>query len=423
MPVTTRSKRSAKRGAPPPENEQAIRVEDSEPAVEPEPVVEPILPEPSFILTAADKCAARLAEHPSNVRDLTEPEQVIRNKLIRDLALTRCNPWKLSGLQSVLNLRNIYGVMSDIDLKECYFMKAWQFREDEFPLANWREMSVEEMKKAVKDAHPYFQQRRCRIYPPDKVDVDTLETKEEIVRAYSELTYVPEAVYKTAVGGAHVLRSLKAKKIESDYRSSDYLSWACRANLDTSVIREIADIVEGFAFDPDEPNNIKEWMSISVDFAVKGGNVEALEILDDRYMFDGLDGVDYRGRGPEYMTTAAGMGHDALIDYLAHGVDTQKGWGRPVTENVRGVDPSHLDETDGWNALHAAAYHGRIRTVKHLVEKYDFIDIHEEDESGNTALDSAEENGRTECAAFLRELMSTRRECLDETGQKRLREF
>ena len=56
-----------------------------------------------------------------------------------------------------------------------------------------------------------------------------------------------------------------------------------------------------------------------------------------------------------------------MIDYLAHGVDTQKGWGRPVTENVRGVDPSHLDETDGWNALHAAAYHGRIRTVKHLV--------------------------------------------------------
>ena len=85
---------------------------------------------------------------------------MIRNKLIRDLALTRCNPWKLSDLQSVLNLRNIYGVMSDIDLKECYFMKAWQFREDKFPLANWREMSVEEMKKAVKDAHPYFQQRR-----------------------------------------------------------------------------------------------------------------------------------------------------------------------------------------------------------------------------------------------------------------------
>jgi hypothetical protein len=36
-----------------------------------------------------------------------------------------------------------------------------------------------------------------RVYPPDKVDVDTLETKEEIVRAFWELTYVPmRTVYR-----------------------------------------------------------------------------------------------------------------------------------------------------------------------------------------------------------------------------------
>ena len=63
------------------------------------------------------------------------------------------------------------------------------------------------MKQEVRDAHPDF--GRLCVYPPDKVDVDTRETKEEIVRAFWELTYVPEMVHQTAVGGAHVLRSVK----------------------------------------------------------------------------------------------------------------------------------------------------------------------------------------------------------------------
>ena len=37
-----------------------------------------------------------------------------------------------------------------------------------------------------------------------------LKTKEEIVRAFWELTYVPSEVYETAVGGAHVLRAVTA---------------------------------------------------------------------------------------------------------------------------------------------------------------------------------------------------------------------
>ena len=57
---------------------------------------------------------------------------------------------------------------------------------------------------------------RRYVYPPGKVDVDTLETKEEIVRAFWELTYVPAEVYKTAVGGAHVLRSVKAGDVGED---------------------------------------------------------------------------------------------------------------------------------------------------------------------------------------------------------------
>ena len=72
-----------------------------------------------------------------------------------------------------------------------------------------------------------------------------------------------------------------------------------------------------------------------------------------------------------------------------------------------GVDPDGVDGIAGWIALHEAATWGRVRTVKHLVEKHN-VDIHEREWCGKTALDLAEENGRTECADYLRALQSTR---------------
>ena len=50
---------------------------------------------------------------------------------------------------------------------------------------------------------------------------------------------------------------------------------------------------------------------------------------------------------------------------------------------------------------------GRVRTVKHLVEKHK-VDIHKRDRYGKTALNMAEMYGWTECAAYLRALQSTR---------------
>jgi len=70
-----------------------------------------------------------------------------------------------------------------------------------------------------------------------------------------------------------------------------------------------------------------------------------------------------------------------------------------------GVDPNGAD-VYGRTALHRAAEYGHIRTVKHLVEKHN-VDIVGDDD-GNTALDLAEDWGMTECAAYLRALMSTR---------------
>jgi len=200
------------------------------------------------------------------------------------------------------------------------------------------------------------------------VDVDTLNTKEEIVRAFWELTYVPAEVYYAAVAGAHVLRSVKAWK-GNDYR---YLDWACRAGLDLPVIR-------GFA---EKCQEWQEWaINTAAQWAAMGGHTDVLDLLASE--FGARIGVDC-------LTAAAEWGHNAMIDHLAE---------------EYGVDPNGVDE-DGLTALHYAAWNGRVRTVKHLVEKHN-VDIQKRDEVGKTALDRAEDNDRTECAAYLFELTYT----------------
>ena len=76
-----------------------------------------------------------------------------------------------------------------------------------------------------------------------------------------------------------------------------------------------------------------------------------------------------------------------------------------------GVDPN--GDSGGCTALHKAAKEGRVRTVKHLIEKHN-VDIHKRGEDGWTALDSAEEKGRTECAAVLRGYGATNGEPVEE---------
>jgi len=234
-------------------------------------------PEEPF--TAAERCAKRLARQSRarrdarDNRDLTLGEQVLRNPLIRDLSIQDLNPFKLSDLQHILNLRGFYRLLPDVDLKECYFEGACEFRKDEFVLANWREMSVEEIKEEVRGAHPEIG-GRC-VYPPGKVDVNTLNTKEEIVRAFWELTYVPVEVYYAAVGGAHVLRLVKAGDVGEDPEVvGEYLAWACRAGLDFSVIRGLAEKCSGGGIDS------------AARCAALGGHADVLNLLASEFGAD-----------------------------------------------------------------------------------------------------------------------------------------
>jgi hypothetical protein len=79
-------------------------------------------------------------------------EEVIFCKLIRDGVLRHLNPWKLSDLQCVLEMRCFEGLLSDEDLKEVYFQRMWGFKEEDFVLAGWREMSVEDVKDKILSA-------------------------------------------------------------------------------------------------------------------------------------------------------------------------------------------------------------------------------------------------------------------------------
>ena len=101
---------------------------------------------------------------------------------------------------------------------------------------------------------------------------------------------------------------------------------------------------------------------------------------------------EYRGdTDVTLFLSAVRRGDDAMIDLLVERY---------------GVDPNGAGSR-GRTALHWAAMRGRVRTVKHLVEKHN-VDIHKRDRLyGETALDVAESRRRTECAAYLREVTYT----------------
>jgi len=295
-----------------------------------------------------------------------------------DELLPHFNPFRLHELQEVLSLRGVFvdtdegrrRLITDDDLKECYFENAWGFRKDEFVLAGWREMSVEAMKEEVLKAQPLI---NGPVYPPCKVNVDTLETKEAIVSAFWELTYVPREVYQTAVRSAHVLGLVEAGKVGENPRLG--LRWACRAGLDASVIRVLA----GKCGRLDT--------STAAVSAASGGHTDVVDLLASEF-YARRDIRDF-GIGRLCLMRAAWWGHEAMIDHLVERY---------------ALDPN-AEDTRGWTALRCAAKHGRVRTVQHLVEKHN-VDIHAytRDRTGKTALYWAEVNGRTECASYLREL-------------------
>ena len=169
-------------------------------------------------------------------------EDALFCKLIRDGILKHFNPRKLSDLQYVLELRCFKGLVSDEDLKEMYFKRAWGVREWEFELATWQELSVEEIQERVREALP-----QGVPPPPSMADVSSLDTKESIMREYGALAYVPGDVYLNAVRGAHVLRTIRQVGVENMDGTTvgDCLVGACGAGMDLSLISTLVGTRDG----------------------------------------------------------------------------------------------------------------------------------------------------------------------------------
>ena len=329
--------------------------------------------------TAAQRCRDRLAALSPEKRSewenrqLSLGEQVIRNPLIRDGILKHFNPWKRSDLQYVMELRCLYGVLPDEDLKTCYF-KEWHFGESDFPLANWRGMSIEEMKEAVKDAH--CQTAMNYVKPLRPVDIDSLRSKEEILKAYLSLTFVPKEIFLTAVGSGEVLRKMAAGTFGNGGRVEVVDGWfmACCAGLDDSVIRWCARWVAKNAVIPQQ---YASWaVSSAVLEAMKGGQNHVLDVLASEYG---------AGLVKRSAICAAASGHNSTIDHLVH---------------KYGVDPNAMDSS-GWYQVHRAAWRGQAHMVTHLVEVYG-VDVRAKTRDGQTALDIALGNDHTACAQVLR---------------------
>ena len=270
-------------------------------------------------------------------------------------------------------------LISDIDLREVYYKIVYDFHHDEFPLAGWRDMTLEEMKEAVLEVHPFVW--RGTSFQPGKgwEMINELKTKEDVLNEFSELVYTPGDVYMVEVAGSYVYDMFAGLDFNDPdtfeayepRQLAEYLRWICMNCESMSLIRAIA-------AECDELGIVEAARS-----AASCGHIELLDILVEE--FDAW--VD-----DECMARAAGGGQILMIDHL---IDTY------------GLDP--------YDALRSAALSARVKTVKHLVEKYDLDPNVKDGQEGfsTSALEIVEEEGwkpeHEECATYFRSLPSKNR--------------
>lgn len=207
--------------------------------------------------TVVGETVDEVVSHEGGSRPTSLGEQVIYNKLIRDNILQHFNPYKLSDLQCVLELRCFKGLLSDRDLKEVYFEGIWGFEESSFKLANWckRGMSLHQVKSIIASAHI------GACYSPSIPAVTAWQHAWEIpqiVSAYKMMTYMPQSVISSGLSGAQMVRIGRAHrslgralacKRDRITVAATWLSKASGAGLPLTVLEDI--ITHGFG--PGEP--------------------------------------------------------------------------------------------------------------------------------------------------------------------------
>ena len=245
------------------------------------------------------------------VRETSVGEDVIFCKLIRDGVLRHLNPWKLSDLQRVLEMRCFEGLLSDEDLKEVYFQRMWRFKEEDFVLAGWREMSVEDMKRRIGRAL----EARLKRTPGMREHLMALRTKEEIMREYGALAYVPREIANNAMCGVLLLRQVRGLGVENLgglelWERERYLKQACRAGVDFSIIRSLYESLSGLEIMPCSRQLATED---GMRCAARGGHLQIVEALIETLGGD-VEAVDLYGETA--LMFAARDGHTDIVNAL-----------------------------------------------------------------------------------------------------------
>ena len=309
-------------------------------------------------------------------------EQVIFNKLLRDQSLSHFNPRKLSDVQHVMEMRCYGGLLSDIDLKECWFQRLHGFEEKDFVLANWRQLTLGEIKQRVIDvAHTHLQPN-----PDARKRLNAMRSKKAIMREYGMLAIVPWQVYRQTRLGLEDLQHTRSESgrqllkqttpfLEGRRRAEVYLGYACISALDEEVIVQLID--EFGASD----------LARASRFAAMSDHKEVIDFLVRRYDADVHAGC---------LHNAASHGYIGLIQHLV---------------DFYNVDPCARHYKDGGSALHYAADRGNVEAIKYLVEKH-HVDVNIRDNYGETALIDARRYRFTECTCLSR-LPCTRDRSID----------
>ncbi len=348
-------------------------------------------------------------------------EQVLFCKLIRDGVLRHLNPWKLSDLQRVLEMRCFEGLLSDEDLKEVYFQRMWGFEEEDFWLAGWREMSVEKMKERIGWALMDVLNRT----PGMREHLMALGTKEEIMREYGMLVYVPGRIVDNAMLGVLSLRQVRGMGVENldglELEKRRECFWfACRAGVDFAIIRSLYEslpAVDRFAVD-------------GMTCAARGGHLDIIEAFIGTLGVN-VDAVD--GAGSTALRWAAIKGHTATVNALAathnanvEAVDNHGGTalmfaaikGHTATVNaLAGTHKANVEAVDdqGVTALMYAAQQGHTATVNALAATHN-ANVEAVDNHGMTALMCAAQQGHTATVNALAGTHNANVEAVDEAG-------
>ena len=345
------------------------------------------------------------------VRETSVGEDVIFCKLIRDGALRHLNPWKLSDLQCVLEMRCFEGLLSDEDLKEVYFQRMWGYKGKwAFVLAGWREMSVEDMKDkigwALRDV--------LECTPGMEEKLMALGTKEEIMREYGMLAYVPLVIANNAMCGVWALRQVRGVGVENLgglelEERKECLRYACRAGVDFSIIRSLYEslsAVDCFAGGDGLVN------------ATIGGHLEIIEALIGTLGVN-VDAVNQSGwtalmhaavKGHTAIVNALAGTHNANVDAVDHEIGRtalMRAASNDHTATVNALAGTYNANVDavaqnGWTALMFAAMHGHTDTVNALAGTHN-ANVEAVDRSGWTALMHADQNGHADTVKALRQ--------------------